>query len=65
MPLRRALVVLLPLLVLTAGLSAIDIFDGTIGIGGLGRVEAGIVVFAVAAVVGRVLTREMPPRHRE
>jgi hypothetical protein len=64
LPLRRAVIVLVPLTLLTAGLAAIDLFDGTIGMGGVGRVEAGIVVFAVAAVVGWVLTRGMTPRGR-
>ena len=59
MPLRRAIVVLLPLIVLTAGLSAIDAFDGALGLGEVGRVEAGLVVFAIAAAVGWVLTRGM------
>ena len=64
MPLRRAVAVLLPLSLLTAGLAAIDLFDGTLGLGNIGRVEAGIAVFAVAAVVGWVLTRDMIPRGR-
>ena len=62
--LRRAVIVLVPLTLLTAGLAAIDLFDGTIAMGGVGRVEAGIVVFAVAAVAGWLLTRDMTPRDR-
>ena len=49
---RKSAAVLLPLTVLAAGLAAIDRFDGLIGLDNVGRVEAGIVVFALAAVVG-------------
>jgi hypothetical protein len=60
--LRRAVAVFLPLSLLAAGLAAIDLFDGTVGLGNIGRVEAGIVVFAVAALVGWVLTGGLTPR---
>ena len=61
LPRRRAVAVLLPLILLTAGLAAIDLFDGTVGLGEVGRVVAGLTVFAVAAAVGWVLTRDMTP----
>jgi hypothetical protein len=62
--LRRAVAVFLPLSLLAGGLAAIDLLDGTLGLGNIGRVEAGIVVFAVAAVVGWALTRGMTPPGR-
>jgi len=60
-PVRRAVAVLVPLLLLTAGLAVIDLFDGRVGLGEVGRVGAGIVVFAVSAGLGWVLTWRIRP----